>query len=85
MTEKETKYLNALYEQLRDHRSDIRQELKDLNIKLDRIEKIQKDRFLFLFFSATLLVVILVNNGMMGQLWDFNFSEFLKFQFIWSD
>ena len=82
MTEKETKYLNALYEQLRDHRSDIRQELKDLNIKLDRIEKIQKDRFLFLFFSATLLVVILVNNGMMGQLWDFNWSDFASWQFL---
>ena len=85
MSEKEVEYRNALYEQLIEHRGDMRQELKNLNNRLDRIEKIQKDRFLFLFFSATLLVVILLNNGMMGQLWDFNFSEFLKFQFIWSD
>ena len=57
-------------------------ELQGIRIQLERIEKKQKDIYMWLFWSTTLFVVILTNNGMMGQLWDFNFSEFLKFQFL---
>ena len=60
-------------------------ELQGIRNQLERIEKKQKDTYLLLFISTALMIVILTNNGMMGQLWDFNFSEFLKFQFIWSD
>ena len=57
-------------------------ELQGIRNQLERIEKKQKDIWMWLFWSTTLFVVILTNNGMMGQLWDFNFSEFLKFQFL---
>tara|TARA_R110002012_G_scaffold115862_3_gene262840 strand:- start:553 stop:744 length:192 start_codon:yes stop_codon:yes gene_type:complete len=60
-------------------------ELKGIRNQLARIEKKQKDTYLLLFICTALMIVILTNNGMMGQLWDFNFSDFAKFQFIWSD
>ena len=60
-------------------------ELQGIRNQLERIEKKQKDTYLLLYITTVLMIVILTNNGMMGQLWDFNFSEFLKFQFIWSD
>ena len=57
-------------------------ELQGIRNQLERIEKKQKDIYIFLFWITALFGVILLNNGMMGQLWDFNFSEFLKFQFL---
>jgi hypothetical protein len=56
-------------------------ELQGIRSQLERIEKKQKDTYLLLFITATLMIVILMNNGMMGQLWDFNWSEFASWQF----
>jgi hypothetical protein len=60
-------------------------ELQGIRNQLERIEKKQKDTYLLLYITTVLMIVILTNNGMMGQLWDFNFSDFVKFQFMWSD
>ena len=57
-------------------------ELQGIRNQLERIEKKQQDTYMFLFFTATLMIVILMNNGMMGQLWDFNWSEFATWQFL---
>ena len=57
-------------------------ELQGIRSQLERIEKKQKDTYLLLFITATLMIVILMNNGMMGQLWDFNWSEFASWQFL---
>jgi len=56
-------------------------ELQGIRSQLERIEKKQKDTYLLLFITSTLMIVILMNNGMMGQLWDFNWSEFASWQF----
>ena len=60
-------------------------ELQGIRNQLERIEKKQKDTYLLLYIPTVLKIVILTNNGMMGQLWDFNFSDLVKFQFMWSD
>ena len=60
-------------------------ELQGIRNQLERIEKKQKDTYLLLYITTVLMIVILTNNGMMGQLWYFNFSDFVKFQFMWSD
>ena len=57
-------------------------ELQGIRNQLERIEKKQKDTYLLLYITTVLMIVILTNNGMMGQLWDFNFSDFVKFQFL---
>ena len=57
-------------------------ELQGIRSQLERIEKKQKDIFLFLFWSSAIIITIILNNGMMGQLWDFNWSEFASWQFL---
>ena len=57
-------------------------ELQGIRNQLERIEKRQKDMWNFLFWVFALLITILMNNGMMGQLWDFNWSEFATWQFL---
>ena len=57
-------------------------ELQGIRNQLERIEKKQKDTYLLLYISTALMVVILTNNGMMGQLWNFNWSEFATWQFL---
>ena len=57
-------------------------ELQGIRNQLERIEKKQKDTYLLLYITTVLMIVILTNNGMMGQLWDFNWSEFASWQFL---
>ena len=57
-------------------------ELKNIRILIERVEKKQKDIYMFLFWMMMIIGVILTNSGMMGQLWDFNFSEFFKIQLL---
>ena len=57
-------------------------ELKNIRILIERVEKKQKDMWNWMFWTTALFVVILTNSGMMGQLWDFNFSEFFSFQLL---
>ena len=57
-------------------------ELKNIRIQLETIEKKQRQMWNWMFWITALFVVILTNSGMMGQLWDFNFTEFFSFQLL---
>jgi len=62
--------------------SDVKDKLDDISLQLERVEKKQKEMWNWMFWTTALFVLILTNSGMMGQLWDFNFSEFFSFQFL---
>ena len=66
-------------ETVRIHNKD---QLKNIRIQLDTIEKNQQKIWLWVWGGIVILGMILTNSGMMGQLWDFNFSEFFSFQLL---